>query len=232
MQSEQIQILINKLHTNSLESQNIAISEILESITKDTSILNLDLFQKHLIELIDIFEKLRGENKMKLADILSFLTITDKRTIEYKLKGGIIPIKIFGFQYAKDLLKCSLNNKMYYENIFIESINVLFENNSEIEAIDFLFEFNKKEMIKDFINIENYKKIVLYLKELNLYINLENLLYQIYCKFNKTIDKIIFLINHANLKCKIIDEEINEELKKIFNESTEIEKITNFTYFF
>lgn len=225
MEAERIESLIKNLNSSSEELQTESINTIITSLETETSILNLHMYQKYLDEFIKIFSRLRGENKQKIADIISFFSITGNRILEFRQKGGIIPINTFGFQYAKEILRNMKDVEIFDEKIFNESLTVIFDNNSEIDGIDFLLEFKKEDSIINFVNKQNFKRMMLYLTELNKYLNLKNQIFEIYKKMGKKLELVLIYINEANSMGLSTNTEISNLILEIFQECTDSEKL-------
>ncbi|KAF7699509.1 26S proteasome regulatory subunit RPN1 [Cucumispora dikerogammari] len=218
-----LQEIITSLRTNDNKIKHTAIQHLLRALKSEHSILIYNSLQKYMSELELVYKTLKGDDKKLLADILSFINVTDKRIVQYRHLGGILPLDFFGHQYAKDLLRNMVESKDIDREMFEETIEYLFNNNSEIDGIDFCIEvadsINITIIILNNINQRNYKKVVEYLRELNNYLNLNDLLFQIYSKFDKFKEKIYCILNTDDRLVK------EETLKIMWNNSTEKEKI-------
>lgn len=215
--------IMESLNTNNNEIKKIGLENLVNALKSEHSILIYNSLQKHINELEVIYKTLSGDNKKLLADILSYINVTDQRIVKYRIQGGILPLDFFGHQYVKDLIRNMIESKEIQEDIFEESIKYLFNNNSEIDAIDFCIEIsyikNTDNIIINNINKRNYRKVIEYLKEINNYLDINDLLFKIYSKFEKYKEMIYVILN-------INDRQIKEEtLKNLWNNSNEKERI-------
>eukprot|EP01128_Nolandella_sp_AFSM9_P004196 TRINITY_DN1846_c0_g1_i1.p1 TRINITY_DN1846_c0_g1~~TRINITY_DN1846_c0_g1_i1.p1 ORF type:complete len:917 (-),score=265.52 TRINITY_DN1846_c0_g1_i1:19-2457(-) len=124
------------------------------------------------------YDKLEGENKSALADIISWLGMTlgfeTRDCLNYKLKGTKEGASSWGHEYVRHL-SMEIGNE-YDERVangvtdlddlialIDEIVPFLATHNAEPEACDLLLEVDMLSRILNHVSEQNYKRIVLYL---------------------------------------------------------------------
>lgn len=100
-------------------------------------------------QITQFLDQLEGDNKKYLYDILSISEVLGENnlTLEYRVRGNVIPLEEINHQYVKKLVGCMMDKAENggveeYENIIEPIVQFLISHNSEVETIDFLVEIS------------------------------------------------------------------------------------------
>lgn len=202
-----ITVMIQRLGDKDSEIQNNAIQSLIVFL-KDHK--NTFRIQNHVSEILSAYENTQdANNKQNIADLLSVI----KNDVSYRVNGNVIPLKEWGHQYVKEMLKQLLemnlkeqkvfkkDEKKYfsekYECIENELIKFLFDNNLEIDAIDYLVETGKESKLIQHVDQHNKRRIVNYLDGLSKAgdSQVNAVIYEIFVKHDMFIEQLIFHIS-------------------------------------
>lgn len=132
----------------------------------------------------------------------------ERKLLKYRVEGNVIDLKEWGHLYVKKLIGCIMDVKSSkldfpFENteaVSLKCVDFLFRNNAEFEAIDFLLEIDMVEMILKYVDAHNYNRIILYLEDMDSFIDLEDIILRINLKMENHSKYVVRLISHCRMK--------------------------------
>lgn len=227
--SEQIKEYVEKLSNGSYEERIGSLDKIIDVIkSASTSIATVP---KPMTFLIPLYDKIvaaynaytETDFKMKLADLLSFLSVTtiDDRydMLNYRLESPTDHIDSWGHQYVNCLTMVLIRaikrpNDLPRGADLQPLINQIFryflEHNDETDACDLLMEVDQLDRIVDEVDEDTHERVCNYLFQCHIYLpeekNVEVLktVYKIYRKLGKLANAAIVAIK-LNDKQAVID---------------------------
>lgn len=181
MENENLNMILERLEDSEEEVKASALSMLVEMIKQSQSdTLNFQFLSEKKEKMIEIGESLREDQKRKMYDIISAISIIgeDKDILSYRLKGNVVPLSEWGHLYVKKLMSCIVksNSKEEKDRVAAVSdscVDFLFKNNLEFEAIDFLLEIGRISRVVEYVDTHNYKRIILYLEEMKAFYPLD-----------------------------------------------------------
>eukprot|EP01130_Rhizamoeba_saxonica_P002470 TRINITY_DN12264_c0_g1_i1.p1 TRINITY_DN12264_c0_g1~~TRINITY_DN12264_c0_g1_i1.p1 ORF type:complete len:888 (-),score=227.22 TRINITY_DN12264_c0_g1_i1:22-2463(-) len=145
----------------------------------------MKFLQPHYSTLKERHTQLEGENKANLADLISWLSITNsdpeaKECLKYRLLGNLDTVTDMGHEYIRHI---SREIGEEYENrldvgetvedlieLVFQIVQFLVTHNAEPAACDLLMEVEKLDNIVGFVDDNNFQRIALYLQNSSLYL--------------------------------------------------------------
>ncbi|ELA47595.1 hypothetical protein VCUG_00918 [Vavraia culicis subsp. floridensis] len=237
LQNTDLVLILERLNDGDEGVQQSAIQTLIVFLKDHKNTLKL---REHIGSLEDTYMRMQeSENKKMMADILSVI----KNSLDLRVHGNVIPLKEWGHQYVKEMLKQLL--EMYFENLKCykelgkpgiesdmvrayevmenECIRFLFDTNSEIDAIDYLIEIHKEHKILEYTDQHNKKRILTYLEGLNRMGDaLDDVIFKIYEKHGMLIDQLINylsrgMVTEAFLFCEKLPPALKLQANFIFH---------------
>ncbi|KMV66233.1 26S proteasome regulatory complex protein [Encephalitozoon cuniculi EcunIII-L] len=214
MEEGELKIIVERIQDPDIDIQNNALNMLFDvtksSHSKSIDTINFQYLADNLDVLEDVCKRLEGNKKRWLCDIISAICVVDdeRKLLGYRVEGNIIDLKEWGHLYVKKLIGCIAdvkNNKMDFpfaktRDVGRECIDFLFKHNAEFEAIDFLVEVGGIEAVLDYVDTHNYNRIVLYLEDMNSFVDLEEVILKIYLKMGDHSRYVVGLIRRQKSK--------------------------------
>ncbi|KAM0671931.1 26S proteasome regulatory complex protein [Ordospora colligata] len=207
---EDLGMIAERIRDSDKEIQNNAIG-MLFGIAKSSHSRSVDVVNfQHLADSLMMFEEvckeISGENRRKLCDIISAICVIDdeRKLLRYRVDGNVIDLEEWGHLYVKKLVECILNAKsgkiefVFEEtrDVSLKCVEFLFRHNAEFEAIDFLVEIEWIGLVEKYVDEHNYRRVVLYLEEMGLFVDVEEVLSGIYMKMGDCTRHVVWMLRH------------------------------------
>ncbi|ADM11316.1 26S proteasome regulatory subunit 4 [Encephalitozoon intestinalis ATCC 50506] len=223
MEEDELKIIVERIRDPDADIQNNALNMLFNitksSHSKSIDTINFQYLADNLPMLEEVCKDLSEDKRKWLCDIISAICVIDdeKKLLEYRIEGNVIDLKEWGHLYVKKLTGCIAdvkNGKMDLpfertREVSRKCIDFLFKHNAEFEAIDFLLEIRGIESILEYVDTHNYNRIVLYLEDMNSFVELSEVILGIYLKMNDHSRYVVGLIKRQKTK------EAIEYVKKI-----------------
>jgi len=180
---ENLELCVTRLNESDVGVQKNALNTLSSEIKSSTSSMTsvpkpLKFLRPHYDALKSTLEKLEGENKRALSDILSVLAMTMsapgvRESLKYRLEGSEQNFTEWGHEYVKYL--SGEIAKEYEERqkdktptddivkLVDQIIPFDMSHNAEHEACDTLLEVEQIDRIINFVDENNYNRVCLYL---------------------------------------------------------------------
>lgn len=208
MEEDELRMVVERIRDVDADIQDNALKMLFDitksSHSKSVDTINFQYLADNLPVLEDACRQLSGDKRRWLCDIISAICVADdeRKLLEYRVEGNIISLEEWGHLYVKKLVGCiadAKNNKMDFpvertQEVSRMCVEFLFRHNAEFEAIDFLVEVGGVESVVDYVDKHNFSRIVLYLEDMDSFVDLERVILGIYLKMGDHSRYVVGLI--------------------------------------
>lgn len=210
MENEELNMIIGRIQDSDVDIQHNAL-KMLFNITKSSHSRSIDTISfQHLADSLPVLEetceRLEGESRAWLCDITSAICVLgeEEKLLRYRVEGNVVDLKEWGHLYVKKLIGCVVdakNRRIAFpfeetEAVSLKCVDFLFRHNAEFEAIDFLLEIGMVDMVPHYVDGHNYKRIILYLEDMDEFLDLEKTILEINLKMKNHSKYVVGLISH------------------------------------
>lgn len=217
---ESLELIIQRLQDSNRDVVTNALDSLHTQITSATGSVAalpkpLKFLRPHYETLKDVFKKLSGNDKARLSDIISWLSMTSadpelREGLKFKLSGTHEAIKLWGHDYLRHLsteISDEYEQRMEDEQSVDELLELVYEivpflvtHNAESDACDLLISVEKLDFVINHVDDHNYSRVALYLTNSALYLpypedkNTLEVAMNIYIKMNQSPEALLLAL--------------------------------------